>query len=102
MTELKISIISATLYRCDTLSDTINSVLSQSYSNIKYVIIDGVSGDNTIDRIKSYGNKVSVVISDPDSEMFDAINKGIRLTSGEIVGIINSDDFFFIRMKLAT
>jgi glycosyltransferase involved in cell wall biosynthesis len=77
-----------------TIADTIKSVLSQSYPEIEYIIVDGGSDDGTIDIIKSFGSRISKFISEPDSGIYDAINKGIRLSTGEIIGILHSDDFF--------
>jgi glycosyltransferase involved in cell wall biosynthesis len=78
-----------------TISDTIESVLSQTYPNIEYIIIDNCSTDGTIETVKSFGNRISKFVSEPDKGMYDAINKGIRLASGNIIGILNSDDFFY-------
>ena len=77
-----------------TISDTINSVLAQTYPNIEYIIIDGGSTDGTVDIVNSYGNRISKFISEPDRGMYDAINKGILLATGDIIGTLNSDDFF--------
>lgn len=91
---MKISIITATFNSGLTLRDTIRSVLSQSYPNIEYIIIDGGSKDNTLEIINEYKNKIAKVISEPDKGIYDAMNKGIRMATGDIVGILNSDDFF--------
>jgi glycosyltransferase involved in cell wall biosynthesis len=95
MIKPEVSIITVSFYSSRTISDTIQSVLSQSYPNIEYIIIDGSSADGTTDIIKSFGKKISKYISEPDNGIYDAINKGIRLASGDIVGILNSDDFFY-------
>jgi glycosyltransferase involved in cell wall biosynthesis len=95
MSDLKVSIITVSNNSVRTISDTINSVLSQTFSNIEYIIIDGASTDGTIEVIKSFGEKISFFISEPDNGIYDAINKGIRISSGNIVGILNSDDFFY-------
>lgn len=95
--EMKISLITATFNSDKTLSDTIQSVLSQSYSDIEYIIIDGGSTDNTISVIKEYEpcfNGRMHWISERDKGIYDAMNKGIRMATGDIVGIINSDDFY--------
>ncbi len=63
--------------------------------NIEYIIIDGKSKDDTIDIIKSYGDKISRLISEEDDGLYDAMNKGIRAATGDIVGILNSDDFYY-------
>jgi glycosyltransferase involved in cell wall biosynthesis len=95
MTDLKISVVTACYNNQSTIQDTIRSVLDQSYRNIEYIIIDGQSNDGTVDIIKSFGDRISKFVSEPDAGMYDAINKGLKLASGEIVGILNSDDFFY-------
>jgi glycosyltransferase involved in cell wall biosynthesis len=95
MLDLRLSIITVSNNSIPTVRDTVNSVLSQTYPNIEYIIIDGSSSDGTIELIKSFGNKIQKFISEPDSGMYDAINKGIRLSTGNIIGILNSDDFFY-------
>jgi glycosyltransferase involved in cell wall biosynthesis len=94
MTNPKISIITVSYNSIRTISDTINSVISQTYPNIEYIIIDGASTEGTVELIKSFGNKISKFKSEPDNGIYNAINKGIKLAEGDIVGIINSDDFF--------
>ena len=95
MSELKISIITVSFNSVKNISDTIKSVLAQTYPNIEYIIIDGASTDGTIEIINSFGKNISIFKSEPDNGIYDAINKGIRLASGNIVGILNSDDFFY-------
>jgi glycosyltransferase involved in cell wall biosynthesis len=95
MAELKFSIITVSYNSIKTIADTIDSVLAQSYPHIEYIIIDGASTDGTKELIQSFGNKISVFRSEPDRGIYDAINKGIRLASGDIAGILNSDDFFY-------
>jgi glycosyltransferase involved in cell wall biosynthesis len=68
--------------------------LKQTYPGIEYIVIDGGSTDGTINLVKSYGDRISKFISAPDKGIYDAINKGIKIASGDIVGIVNSDDFF--------
>jgi len=92
---LKISIVTITYNSEKTIKDTIESVLSQTYKNIEYIIIDGSSSDRTIEMINSYGNKISKVISEKDDGIYDAMNKGLKLASGDVVGILNSDDVYF-------
>jgi glycosyltransferase involved in cell wall biosynthesis len=77
-----------------TIKDAIDSVINQSYKNIEYIIIDGASTDGTIEVIKEYKNKITKFISEKDDGLYDAMNKGIRLATGDIVGILNSDDFY--------
>lgn len=91
---MKTSIITATFNSAGTIAECIRSVTEQSYNDIEHIIVDGVSKDNTLDIIQSIPNKVSKVISEPDNGIYDAMNKGIRLATGEIVGILNSDDFY--------
>lgn len=95
---IKISLITVTYNSERTLHDTFDSVLAQSYSNLEYIVIDGNSIDNTLDIIKEYeplfkGNMKW--ISENDKGIYHAMNKGIKLASGDIVGILNSDDIFF-------
>jgi glycosyltransferase involved in cell wall biosynthesis len=90
---VKVSIITASFNSERTIRDTIQSVLSQSYEDIEYIIIDGNSNDNTKNIISEFSNQIKF-ISEPDKGIYDAINKGIKLSTGDIVGILNSDDFF--------
>ena len=78
-----------------TIRSTIESVLSQEIDGkLEYIIVDGASTDNTMDIVRSYGDKISKSISEPDTGISDAFNKGIALADGEIIGIINSDDIY--------
>lgn len=88
----KISVITITYNSEKTLEETIKSVVSQDYINLEYLIIDGGSTDHTLDIVEKYRDKIAVVVSEPDKGISDAFNKGIRLASGEIIGITNSDD----------
>lgn len=94
---MKISIITVTFNSGKTLRDTIESVLMQSHSNLEYIIMDGGSKDDTVDIIKEYESKFNgrlKWVSQQDKGMYDAMNNGIRMASGDVVGIINSDDFY--------
>jgi len=91
---MKVSIITVTLNSEDTIKDAINSVLKQTYQDIEYIVIDGKSVDSTVEIIKSYGGKVDKFLSEPDKGIYDAMNKGISLATGDVVGILNSDDFY--------
>ncbi len=91
---LKLSIITVVWNNKETIKDAINSVLGQTYENIEYIIIDGASTDGTVDVVKSYGNKITKFISEEDKGLYDAMNKGINLTTGDVIGILNSDDFY--------
>ena len=95
MRELKVSIVTITYNSEKTLEETIESVLSQSYKNIEYIIIDGNSSDKTIEIVKKYGDQISTFLSEPDDGIYDAMNKGLKLATGDIVGILNSDDVYF-------
>lgn len=92
---MKISLITVTYNSSRTLRDTIVSVLAQTYQDIEYIIIDGLSEDNTIEIIKEYEPQFEGRIrwvSEKDTGLYDAMNKGFRMATGEIIGIINSDD----------
>lgn len=88
----KISIITITFNSEKTLEETVKSIINQDYLNLEYVIIDGGSKDKTLDIIQKYRESIAVVVSEPDKGISDAFNKGIKNATGEIVGIINSDD----------
>lgn len=90
---MKISIITVSYNSAKTIRDTILSVLSQTYSNIEYIIVDGASTDNTLKVINEFRDKVTKIICEPDKGIYDAMNKGIRQSTGDFVGILNSDDF---------
>jgi glycosyltransferase involved in cell wall biosynthesis len=90
----KVSIITVILDNHKLVADAINSVLSQTYPDIEYIIIDGGSKDGSLDVIRSYGDKIHVVLSEPDRGIYDAMNKGLALATGDIVGFLNSDDFY--------
>lgn len=94
---MKISIITVTFNSGATVRDTIESVLKQEYKDYEYLMIDGGSKDNTVDIIKEYEPKFEGRmrwISEKDEGMYDGINKGIKMATGDVVGIINSDDFY--------
>ena len=89
----KISIITVTYNSASTLSDTLKSVQSQDYQNIEHIIVDGNSQDDTLKIIKSFPH-VKKWISEKDGGLYDAMNKGLQLASGDIIGILNSDDLY--------
>ena len=94
---MKISVVTVTFNSGRTVRDTIESVLNQNYSDYEYLIVDGGSKDNTVEIIKEYESKFDGRmrwISERDKGMYDGINKGIRMATGDVVGIINSDDFY--------
>jgi len=88
----KISVVTIAYNNVDDIRPTIESVLHQSYDNIEYIVVDGNSTDGTIDIINEYQSKIDRIISEPDDGMYDAINKGIRASSGDIVGLIHAGD----------
>lgn len=92
---MKVSIITICYNRKATISQAIESVLSQDYPTIEYIIIDGNSSDGTKEIISSYANQISVFISEPDKGMYDALNKGLALATGDIIGLMHSDDEFY-------
>ncbi len=93
----KVSIITAVYNNGKTLADAMKSVLAQTYTNIEYIIIDGASKDNTVNIIKEheklFGGRLKW-ISEKDNGIYDAMNKGIKMATGDVVGILNSDDYF--------
>lgn len=89
---MKISIITITFNSELTVESTIKSVIGQNYKDLEYIIIDGGSRDKTLEIIKKYADNISIFVSEPDNGISDAFNKGINLASGELIGIINSDD----------
>jgi len=91
---MKISIITVVWNNAKTIKYAIDSVLNQTHKNIEYIILDGASTDGTIEIIRSYGDKISKFVSEPDKGIYDAMNKGIKLATGDVVGILNSDDFY--------
>ena len=90
-----ISIITV-VYNCkDDLEMTIKSIIDQTYPNIEYIVIDGNSNDGTIDIIKKYQNKITYWISEPDEGIYDAMNKGIRQSTGDWINFMNAGDRFY-------
>lgn len=92
---MKISIITIVYNRKNCIADCIQSVLEQTYPNIEHLIIDGGSTDGTQEEIEKYRDKLAFYISEKDEGVFDAYNKGIQNATGDIVGILNSDDLFY-------
>jgi len=91
---LKISIITVSFNSVETIRDTIKSIISQDYENIEYILIDAGSTDGTLDIIKEYEGYINYFSSEEDDGIYDGMNKGISVASGEVVGILNSDDFY--------
>lgn len=90
----KVSILTVCFNSAKTIEDTIKSVIMQDYSNIEYILIDGKSTDNTLEVIQKYKGQLSRIISEKDKGMYDGLNKGLKLATGEIIGILNADDFY--------
>lgn len=92
---MTISLITPSYNSAATISRTIESVISQNYTDLEYIIIDGASKDNTAEIVRSYQDKIKInFISEPDNGIYDAMNRGIKIASGEIIGVLNSDDLF--------
>ena len=91
---MKISIITVVWNNVKTIKDTIDSVLSQTYKNIEYIVIDGGSTDGTLSLLESRRDQLSALVSEPDEGIYDAMNKGIKLAKGDVIGFLNSDDFY--------
>ncbi len=91
---MKVSIITVVLNNEAYIEECIKSVVRQGYDDIEYIVVDGGSSDGTIDLIRAYEKNISQWISGPDGGIFDAMNKGIQMATGEVVGILNSDDFY--------
>jgi len=92
---MKVSIITVSYNSSNHIEDAIDSVASQDYDFIEHLIIDGSSTDDTVDILKCHESRLALWISEPDEGIYDAMNKGIRLATGDIVGILNSDDFYY-------
>lgn len=92
---MKVSIITSCFNREATIAQAIESVLAQDYPNIEYIVVDGASNDNSLTIINRYKNKISKIISEPDKGMYEAINKGLRVATGDIIGLVHSDDFLY-------
>ena len=92
---MKVSVITVCYNSSKTIENTFRSLKSQSYKNIEYIVVDGGSSDKTLKIIKDYEKLITNYISEPDKGLYDAMNKGIALATGEIIGILNSDDVFF-------
>ena len=91
---MKISVITACFNSENTIRSAIESVLSQDYENIEYIVVDGASTDGTLRIVNDYSERISRIISEPDKGIYDALNKGIEAATGDLVGFLHSDDLF--------
>lgn len=99
---MKVTIVTVVYNNERYIADAVESVLAQDYLDLEYIIVDGQSTDNTLKIIKSYGDKIAKVITESDKGLYDAMNKGIRAATGDIVGILNSDDIFNTNKVIST
>jgi glycosyltransferase len=91
---MKVSIITACSNNESTIEDSIQSVIEQTYKDIEYIVVDGASSDNSLEIIKRYENKITYLISEPDDGIYYALNKGIALANGYIIGFLHADDIY--------
>lgn len=91
---MRVSIITVVLNNVKYIKDCIESITSQTYGDIEYIIIDGGSQDGTLDVINQYKNKISRTVSGKDNGPYDALNKGLKLATGDVIGFLHSDDFY--------
>lgn len=99
---MKISIVTVSFNSAITIKKCINSINEQSYSDIEHIIVDGASTDDTMDIIKSDAKRSPVIISEPDEGIYDAMNKGIRRATGDVIGFLNSDDTLYNKHVVET
>jgi glycosyltransferase involved in cell wall biosynthesis len=94
MNKLKISVITSVWNNKETIKDAIESVLNQTYENIEYIVVDGGSSDGTVDIVKSYGDRISKFVSEKDKGIYDGLNKGVSLATGDVIAFLHSDDLY--------
>jgi glycosyltransferase involved in cell wall biosynthesis len=94
LSQTKVSIVTVSYQGARFIKDAIESVLSQTYADVQYIVIDGGSTDGSLDIIQSYTDRISIIVSEPDEGIYDAMNKGLALASGEVVAFLNADDFY--------
>ncbi len=102
---MKISIITVTYNSSETLEETILSVINQTYKDVEYIIVDGKSTDTTLQIIDKYKSNISKLVSEKDNGIYEALNKGINMATGDVIGILHSDDFYtneLVLEKVAT
>lgn len=91
---MKISVITVAYNNADTIADTLRSVAKQTHPDVEHIIVDGASTDGTMEIVKHQGERVEKVLSEPDQGMYDALNKGIAMATGEIIGLLHADDAY--------
>jgi glycosyltransferase involved in cell wall biosynthesis len=94
---MKVSIITSCFNREATIGQAIESVLSQDYPDVEYIVVDGASKDGSLQVINRYRDRIAKIISEPDKGMYEGINKGVQAATGDIIGLLHSDDFLFDR-----
>ncbi len=98
--KLKISVVTVTRNSVEALQGCLTSVSDQSYENLEHVVVDGVSTDGTLDVINKNIERIDIFVSEPDSGIYDALNKGFELATGDVVGILHSDDIYYDNLVL--
>lgn len=91
---MRISLITVSYNACEDLEQTIKSVTEQSWDNLEYIVVDGASNDGTLEMLKKYRSRVGKLISEPDKGIYDALNKGLGMAEGDIVGLLHAGDRF--------
>ena len=91
---VRVSIITAVYNRAATIGDTLESVLSQDYPDIEHILIDGMSSDGTDEVIRRYAGRIAMSVREPDTGIYNALNKGVRLATGQVIGFLHADDVY--------
>lgn len=91
---MKISVVTVVYNGENTIAQAVESVINQDHPDLEYIVIDGGSKDKTLDILKSYGDKIAVLVSEPDKGIYDAMNKGLAKATGDVIGVLNADDFY--------
>ncbi len=98
---MKISLITVCFNSSETIADTMQSVADQTYENLEHIVVDGASNDGTLDIVRRFPNRLTRVVSERDSGIYDAMNKGLSLATGDFVGFLNADDMLASRDAIA-
>lgn len=99
---MRISVVTVVLNGADTLEDNIKSVLQQTHDDVEHIVIDGASTDGTAQILERYSDRIATIVSEPDNGLYEAMNKGIALATGDVVGTLNADDFYETEDALST